>query len=132
MILVDTSILIDYFKGKNNSGTDKFQEIQDKKIQFGISNVIYLELLQGSRDENEFDILKKYLETQIFYKLKNGIKSYEDASRLFMNCRKKGVTIRSTIDLIICQIAFENDLYLLHQDTDFDAIKIVCKDLKIY
>ena len=132
MILVDTSVLIDYFKGKNNSGTEKFQYIQDQKIKFGITNLIYLELLQGSKDEEEYKMLKEYLETQKFYDIKNAKRSYEEASKIYMKCRKNGYTIRSTIDLIICQITIENELFLLHNDKDFDDIIKVYKNLKVY
>jgi predicted nucleic acid-binding protein len=132
MILVDTSVLIDYFKDINNIGTQKFQYIQDQNIQFGICYQIYQELLQGSLNDNEFKILKDYLETQKFFDIKYGKNSYEDAAKIYMNCRKKGFTIRSTIDLIICQIAIENDLFLLHNDKDFDNISEVNKELKIY
>jgi len=132
MILVDTSVLIDYFKGILNEGTEKFQYIQDNNLEFGISNLIYLELLQGARDNNEYEILKEYLEGQIFYDLKNKRKSYEEAAKIYMNCRKKGITIRSTIDLIICQTSIENDLYLLHNDKDFEEILKIYKNLRIY
>jgi len=132
MILVDTSVLIDYFKGKNNECTDKFQKILDQKLEFGITYLIYLELLQGSRDDKEYNELKNYLETQKFYDIKNGKVSYEESSKIYLKCRKKGCTIRSTIDLIICQIAIENELYLLHNDKDYEEISKVYKNLKIY
>ncbi len=132
MVLVDTSVLIDYFKGADNSKTKKFEEIQNNKIPFYITNLIYLELLQGSRDEKEFHLLKAYLGTQRFSDLKNGKKSYEDAAEIYMNCRKKGYTIRSTIDSIISQVAIENDLYLLHNDIDYEKIAKINKNLKIY
>ncbi len=132
MILVDTSVLIDYFKGENNNSTEKFQDILDQKIEFGITNLIYLELLQGSRNENEYNELKDYLETQKFYDIKNGKISYEEASKIFMKCRKNGITVRSTIDLITCQIAIENDLYLLHNDKDYEEISKLYKNLKVY
>jgi len=47
-------------------------------------------------------------------------------------CRKSGITVRSTIDLLIAQIAIENNLFLLHSDKDFDFIASVIKELKIY
>ena len=50
----------------------------------------------------------------------------------FLCCVEKGITIRSTIDLIISQIAIENNLYLLHNDKDFDEISKIQKELKIY
>ena len=112
-------------KVKKTKSTEKFQYIQDDKIEFGITYFIYLELLQGSRNQKEYEMLKDYLETQKFYNLKNGKKSYEEASKIYLKCRKNGLTIRSTIDLIICQIAIENELFLLHNDKDFeDIVKI--------
>ena len=132
MILVDTSVFIDYFKGKNNECTEKFQYILDEKIEFGITNLIYLELLQGARDEHEYKELKDYLETQKFYDIKKDKISYEESSKIYMKCRKKSYTIRSTIDLIICQTAIENELYLLHNDKDYDGISKVFANLRIY
>ena len=132
MILVDTSVLIDYLKGRDNEGTRKFNDILDQKIDFGITNIIYLEILQGSRDENEFLKLKDYLETQRFYDVHDKKMSYEEAAKMYMKCRKKGYTIRSTVDLIICQVALDNDLYLLHNDSDYDALSKINKTLKIF
>jgi len=51
---------------------------------------------------------------------------------MYIKCRKKGITIRSTLDLIIAEIAIENDLYLLHDDIDFANIAKAVKNLKIY
>ncbi|GEM_PF-1996619 len=48
MVLVDTSVLIDYLRGKENEATGKFQHILDASIPFGINSFIYQELLQGS------------------------------------------------------------------------------------
>ncbi|GHT53391.1 twitching motility protein PilT [Bacteroidia bacterium] len=96
MILVDTSILIGYFKGIGGSPHDKL-----------------------------LDILP-------FYDLYNGRKSYENAALMYMKCRKSGITIRSTVDLIIAQTAIENNLYLLHNDNDYINIATVVPDLKLY
>jgi len=132
MILVDTSVLIDYLRGFDNDGTRKLQYILDQNIPFGITNLIYQELLQGAKNDEEFQLLKEYLETQIFYDIKNGKESYTDAARIYMACRKKGLTVRSTIDILICQTAIENKLYLLHNDKDFENISKAAADLKIY
>lgn len=122
MILVDTSVLINYFRDIDNEGTQLFQEVQDRNIPFGINNYIYQELLQGCRTEKDFKVLKKYLNGQTFYDFKNGRKSFEESSLIYFNLRKKGVTIRSTIDCLIVQMVLENDLYLLHDDIDFTRI----------
>lgn len=132
MILVDTSVLIDYFKGVENLATKALDTILERRIPYGISDFIYQELLQGSRTEAEFEQQKEYLETLQFYQLHPGRYSYEKATYLNFLCRKAGITIRSTIDLIIAETAIENNLFLLHNDRDFDNMARVINELKIY
>ncbi|MGI1691820.1 type II toxin-antitoxin system VapC family toxin [Thermoanaerobacter uzonensis] len=132
MILVDTSVLISFLKGIENKKVKKFEEIIQNNIPFGINNFIYQELLQGTKTENEFNLIKEYLSTQKFYDLKYDIKSYENAAKLYFKCKKKGITIRSTIDLLIAETAIENNLYLLHDDKDFSLIAQVDERLKEY
>jgi predicted nucleic acid-binding protein len=122
MILVDTSVLIDFFKGADNEGCDKFRKILQRDIPFGINSFIFQEVLQGARSEKEYDLLKSHLETQRFYHLKEPIASYAQAAKIYVDCRQKGITARSTIDCLIVQTALEHDLFLLHNDNDFNDI----------
>jgi hypothetical protein len=132
MILVDTSVLVDYFKGIESRPARLFDELMENGIPYGINDFVYQELLQGSRTIDEFNTLKEYLETIPFYDLHYGKESYEKAAFLHFQCRKNGITIRSTIDLLIAEIAIENNLFLLHNDGDFDNMRKVIKELRIY
>jgi predicted nucleic acid-binding protein len=132
MILVDTSLFIGYFRGIEEEPYTKLDEIIDNDIPFGINNYIYQELLQGAKSEWEYNELKGYLNTLPFYELKYGKASYENAAIMYKKCRQAGITVRSTIDLIIAETAVENDLYILHNDNDFINIFKVIKELKIY
>lgn len=125
MILVDTSVLIDFLKGSKTEGSRKLQDILERKIPFGITSFILQEVLQGAASEKGFSLLRRYLSSQRFYHLKDPVDSFTEAAKLYMKCRKKGVTIRSTIDCLIAQTALENNLILLHNDNDFDAISKV-------
>ena len=131
MILVDTSILIGYLQGKSDAPYSHLEKIMEQNVPFGICNHIYQELLQGTKTEKEFRELKSYLDDLVFYDLRNGRKSYEDAALMYAKCRRAGITVRSTIDVIIAQIAIENHLYLLHNDTDYVNMAKVIKDLKL-
>lgn len=122
MILVDTSVLIDYLKGVENKSTKMFHQILEKGIPFGINHVIYMEVLQGAKTEKDYTALKKYLDTQTFYDLKKGKESYANAAKMYFKLRQKGVTVKSTMDCLIAQVAIENDLFLLHNDQDFSRI----------
>jgi predicted nucleic acid-binding protein len=132
MVLVDTSILIGYLKGLDKEPVKKLDEIIESKIPFGINSFIYQEILQGSRDKKEFEELKEYLGSLRFYELKYGNESYEKAAYMYFLCRKSGLTIRSTIDLLIAETAIENELFLLEDDNDYKAISKIIKDLRLY
>jgi predicted nucleic acid-binding protein len=131
MILVDTSVLIGYFKGQSAAKTLLFSEILERDIPFGISPYTYQELLQGARDEREFEQLREYLSSQTFCFLPDEISVYERASRVFFDLRRHGVTVRGTIDILIALTAIDKGLPLLHNDRDFDAIAKLFPELKI-
>ena len=131
MTLVDTYVLINYFRGEETAGT----QYLDKNIQseefFCINEFIYKEILQGAKNEKEFATLKMYLSDIPFCSLRLGIQSFENAAKLNFRCRRKGVTIRSTIDLLIAETAIENNVSLLHDDTDFTNMANVITELNI-
>lgn len=127
MVLADTSVLIDYLKGKDNTPVGKFQSILDSGMPYGINSFIYQELLQGVKTEQEFHRLKEYLDTQRFYKLQDEQGSFAEAALIYLKCRKKGITISGTIDCLIAQTAIENNLLLLHNDSDFEKIARVAE-----
>ena len=131
MILVDTSILIGYFRGLKDNLYNILDRLIDQNIPIGICNQVYQEVLQGAKNEKEFELLKEYLNRIDFYDLRYGKKSYENAAILYLKCRKAGITPRSTIDLVIAQIAIDNNLLLFHNDKDFVQISQIIPDLKI-
>jgi predicted nucleic acid-binding protein len=92
---------------------------------------VYQEVLQGAKNEKEFELLKEYLNTIDIYDVCYGKKSYEDAAKLYIKCRKAGITPRSTIDLIIAQIAIDNNLLLFHNDNDFVQISQIASGLRL-
>ncbi len=132
MVLVDTSVWISLLNNENNRSVEKFKFILANGIVFGLNHLIYLELLNGSKSIDKYYRMKEYLDAMKFFDLKFGRESYAKASLLYLNCRKSGITVRSTIDILIAQTAIENDLYLLHNDRDFEFVGQVVKELKFY
>lgn len=123
MYLIDTSVWIDYFRHKDNPATQLFIHILDNNIPFGITSVIFQEILQGAANNKELTQLNSYLCTQRFFYPKDQITTYHAAAQIYFNCRRQGLTIRSTIDCLIAQIAIEHDLMLVHNDSDFLLIQ---------
>lgn len=122
MILVDSSVLIDYLRGAENDGVTSFEDILTRGLPFGLNHLIYTEVLQGARTEKDYRRLKKYLDSQTFYGFKNGRESYAEAARMYCGLRQRGITAAGTVDCLIARTAIENDLFLLHHDAEFDRI----------
>jgi predicted nucleic acid-binding protein len=122
VILVDTSVLIDFLKGTVTEGSQKLEYVLRQKLPFGISPFTMQEVLQGAATEKEFGLLKAYLSSQQIYHLKDNTESLVKAAKICMDCRKKGIAVRSTIDCIIAQTAIERNVMLLHSDDDFVAM----------
>jgi predicted nucleic acid-binding protein len=122
---------LSHTRGIDSRLTALFEALMVNGVPYGICDFVYQELLQGSRTLDEFAVLKEYLDTVPFYGLQHGKESYEKAALLNFQCRRAGVMLRSTMDLLITETAMENNL-LLHDDSDFDSMNRVIKDFKIY
>ena len=131
MILVDTSVLIGFLKGDVNEKTELLNEVISRDAPFGISAYTYQEVLQGAKDKIELQKLKGYLSTQLIYYLNQDASTYEKAAILYFDLRRKGITPRSTIDILIALTAIENKLALLHNDHDFDIMASHMPELRI-
>lgn len=117
MIFVDSSVLIDYFNGADNWQVEKFDEILGKEIVV-IGDYILVEVLQGFRNDKDYETARNILNDFPCFNIcgeEIAIKSADNYRKL----RKKGITIRKTIDVIISTFCIENELLLLHNDRDF-------------
>ncbi len=117
MIVVDSSVWIDYFTGKATPETDKLDSILgDEPIVIG--DLILAEVLQGFRTERDFRKAKDLLTSLTVVNMVGSTIAMRSASN-FRTLRKKGATIRKTIDAIIATYCIEHNLPLLHADKDF-------------
>ena len=124
MIVVDSSVIINLLRGKNTTGVLKFREIENQDISFVIPALCIQEILQGAKDLKEWNILKEYLSTQEVLFPKMTLDVYAKAAELFFNLRRKGLTIRSTVDCLIAQQVIEiKNGRLLHDDRDFQVLE---------
>lgn len=131
MYLVDTSAWLDYYRNIDSTGARNLTHILNRDEPFSITGVIYQELLQGTSSQSEFQMLEAYFSPQIFVHPLDPVASYRDAAQLYFRCRRAGVTIRSTSDCLIAQVAIEHNLLLLHSDQDFIRLANVAPELKL-
>jgi hypothetical protein len=123
-ILVDTSVWIDFFKGIKSAASGILYKMLAAEDSICISDIILAETLQGFRSDEDFESARTHLLLFPIYSLRSP-DSYLKAAQLYRMCRKKGITIRKTIDCLIAQTAIDHHLILLHQDNDFDKIASV-------
>lgn len=123
MILVDTSVWIDWLRGTTTEAVQRLERILEGGIPFGITGVIYQEILQGADSAASLQRLADYFGSQRFYSPLDTLTTHKGAAELYQACRNQGITIRSTIDCLIAQIALEHELMLLHSDRDFDRLR---------
>ncbi len=128
MILVDTSVWIDFLRGRDTPFRHTLRALIEHEEDICLTGIVLTEILQGIKDENESDEIKEYLLAFPLYDPK-GITSYIEAADIYKHCLKKGRTIRKTIDSLIAAIVMENGLILLHNDSDFNSIA-QCTDMK--
>lgn len=126
-MIVDTSVLIAFFKGIKSRQTQILKEYEASNIPYFIPLICAQEVLQGALNEKEWLTLKEYLFSQNLIIPANPLETHLKAARIYYDCRRKGITIRSTLDCLIAQICIELKDPLLHQDRDFDALASVCK-----
>jgi hypothetical protein len=120
LILVDTSVWVDYFNGVITEATDKLDDLLGEQVVI-TGDLIIAELLQGFHSNRDFQRVRRLMEAFPVYQLVG----YEIALRSAQNyhfLRKKGVTVRKTIDMLIGTYCIVHDIPLLHSDRDFTPL----------
>jgi len=121
MIVADTSVWIDYFRGTVAPHTDLLdRELSKSRIIIG--DLIMTELLQGFSGEREFQIARQLMES-LEYRDFVGKDMAIAAAQNYRILRRKGITVRKTIDVLIATFCIENGVELIHNDRDFDPME---------
>ena len=130
MYLVDTSVWVDHIRGRDRTHVRFLRDLLSNPLAVSIAPLIYMEILQGARDPASYDQLQSHFSGQRFVYFDQPLASHAAAARLYLDCRRRGVTVRSSLDCLIAQCAIESDLILFHHDRDFRNIGSVVSALK--
>ena len=119
MLVVDSTVWIDYFNGIENPQTNYLNNILET-TPILVGDLMLAEVLQGFRQDADFEkarrALGKFLQASLV-----GPDLAIQSARNYRNLRQKGTTVRKTIDNLIATYCIENDHELLHNDSDFDG-----------
>jgi len=118
LILVDSSVWIDYFKGTSTTQTEKLDRLLGHE-PLAIGDLILTEVLQGFDSERDFNDARRMLTSLMVVEL-GGREIAIQAAKNFRALRRFGVTVRKTVDSVIATRCIEDGYDLLHNDRDFD------------
>lgn len=118
MILVDSSVWIDYFRGTTTPQVEKLDSLLGTE-PVAIGDLILTEVLQGFVSDRDFNQARKLLTSLVIVDLA-GRNIAIQAAQNFRVLRSLGITVRKTIDTVIATRCIESGLPLLYSDRDFD------------
>lgn len=130
MIVVDTSVWIDFLAGHDTPVASKLQELIENGEPIALTDVIYSELLQGVGSPREARLLDSHLRAFPILRLES-LDDFALAAELYRTARRHGITIRKTLDCLIAVPCVRTKAPLLHNDGDFDRLAS-CTSLRVY
>jgi predicted nucleic acid-binding protein len=122
VILVDSSVWIDHFRGEKTPQVLKLIELLGSDGELSIGDLVFLEVLQGCRDELHARKLEQALSRLPCFVL-GGAERCRRAAAHYRTLRAVGTTPRKSIDVLIATFCIEENIVLLHDDRDFDPME---------
>jgi len=124
MVVVDTTVWIDYLRGIANPHTDWLND-QMRSRRIGLTDLTLCEVLQGIREPAAFREIRNELLRRFFLFEPGGQELAIAAAQNYRTLREQGHTVRKTIDCLIATFCLQAGHQLLHRDRDFDAFERV-------
>lgn len=121
MILIDSSVWIDFFQTKSSPESQILEKLILDEGDIAVCGLIRQEVLQGIRDDLQFHRIRHLLNQAYYLSLKEP-SIFDEAAKIYRSLRHRGLTIRSPGDCLIAAIAIQHQVLLLHKDRDFKTI----------
>lgn len=123
MLVVDSSVWIDFFNGQPNPARDVLRRLlHDGETRIVVPDLVLFEVLRGFRNERERRQAEALL-LSLAVEATGSVALCLQAVHHYRDLRRSGVTVRSSIDVLVAAFCIENDYLLLHRDRDFTAFE---------
>lgn len=130
MIVVDTTVWVDFLNGRDTRHVDELVRLVGADEGVALTDVILTELLQGIRSDKDYREVGSRLEAFDILRL-DTLDDFRRAADLYRTARRRGVTVRKTLDCLIASVCIRESVALHHNDTDFDHLAR-CSDLQVH
>ena len=119
-LLVDSGIWIDLLSGRKTEQTQKLKQSIQNDDEICYCGFVLLEVLQGVKDEKEFVSVKRQFENSIY--LTDDRSTFELGATIYRELRRKGITIRNSVDCLISAVVIQHGVHFLENDRDYKLI----------
>ena len=130
MIVVDTTVWIDFLEARGTAFDRHLTEFLENDAPIALIDIVYCEVLQGIRDDEAYHRTRVSLLAHPILRPR-GLETFESAANLYRTARRRGLTVRRSVDCLIAATCLEAGVEIYHNDRDFDALARV-SDLAIY
>ena len=125
IMLVDTSVWIDYFRGKDSAEVNRLSSALSEDEDLCICGLVLTEILQGIRSATQYRRVRRMLNPLIYLPMSK--QDHVAAADIYRTARAGGRTIRNSLDCLIAACAISHGVPLLQNDRDFQTIAAVSK-----
>ena len=123
MLVVDSSVWIDFFNDVDTPGAQLLQHLLDRgEVRVVVPDLVLFEVLRGFRFEHEYRQARLLMQT-LSVEPVGGAEVALAAAQHYRSLRAQGITVRSAIDVLVASFCIEKDYALLHRDRDFTAFE---------
>lgn len=124
MVIVDTTVWVDFFSGKPSPEVQMLERFLIEGDDICVCGVILTEVLQGIREDTDYTKTLTRFDSFLFLDLNRS--TFIKAAQIYRTLRRRGITVRKSVDCMIAALAIEHNIPLLHNDRDFDPIEEFC------
>lgn len=124
MVLVDTTVWIDFLAGHGTAQVLLLEQLLSQEEDICTCGVVLTEVLQGIRTDADYRRTKSRFDAFLYLPMARG--DFVRAADLYRKLRRKGITVRKLVDCIIAAVALRHNVPLLHNDRDFDPLARHC------
>jgi predicted nucleic acid-binding protein len=121
-VLVDSTVWIDFLRGRETTQTKTLEACIRNRDDLCCCGFVVAEVLQGIREEKEYIATKRQLEGLVY--LDDDRSTFELGATIYRELRRKGLTIRNSIDCLIAAIVVQHGVHLLENDRDYKFIDL--------
>ncbi len=123
MLVVDSSVWIDFFNNAEHPAVDLLQQLLDHgEVRIVVPDLVLFEVLRGFRQEHSHRQARRLMES-LSVEDAGGTAVALAAAQHYRSLRAQGITVRSPIDVLVASFCIERDYALLHRDRDFQAFE---------